>query len=231
VTPPPPWQPIPAPDHSFREEILPHSQPETPLAQLQTTPSSPVARYVGEKADLHLTTAFFQGVEESYKSPLSLLWIKQSHFPQLLLPIRLVFQTPHHFLCSSPDTLQGLNDCLVTKSLRPSTFFGGSGSNIGVWLDEVNVGLSHYPHPLLFLTPEYPISSLGALGDKREIPPSALSRDNTLVSFVLCVSEMCLLKAGSWFSCSGLVPVLLLCAIRASSSRGCTCVHHMRLHR
>lgn len=98
-------------------------------------------------------------------------------------------------------------------------------------MDQVNVGLSHYPHPLLFLTPEYPISSLGALGDEREIPPSALSRDSTLVSFVLCVSEMCLLKAGSWVSCAGLVPVLLLCAIRASSSRGCTCVHHMRLHR
>ena len=37
-----PGQPDPAPDQSFREEIFPDIQPESPLAQLQAIPSSPI---------------------------------------------------------------------------------------------------------------------------------------------------------------------------------------------
>ena len=35
-----PGQPIPVPGHSFREETVPNIQPESPLAQLEATPSS-----------------------------------------------------------------------------------------------------------------------------------------------------------------------------------------------
>jgi len=49
-----PGQPIPAPAHSF-----PNIQPESPLAQLEAIPSSPIASYVGEEAEPHLTTASF----------------------------------------------------------------------------------------------------------------------------------------------------------------------------
>ena len=63
--------------------------------RLETIPSSPIASYMGEEADLHLTTASFQVVLESekvYPEPL-VLQNKQFQLPQLLL-IRLLFQTP-----------------------------------------------------------------------------------------------------------------------------------------
>ena len=65
-------------------------QPESPLAQLQVIPSSPIASYTGEEADSHLTTVSLQVVVESNKitpEP-TLLQTEQSQFFQLAL-IRL----------------------------------------------------------------------------------------------------------------------------------------------
>ena len=53
-------QPIPAPDYSFGEEIFPNIQPEPPLAQLKAIPSSAIASYAGEEANLNLVTASSQ---------------------------------------------------------------------------------------------------------------------------------------------------------------------------
>jgi len=63
VTPPPP---IPMPDSSLRK-AFPNIQLESPLAQLVAVPSSPIASYVREEADSHLTTASLQAVVESGK--------------------------------------------------------------------------------------------------------------------------------------------------------------------
>ena len=57
-----PGQPVPAPDHSVGEEEFPNIQPESPLVQLEAIPSHPIDSYVGEEADLHLTTVSFQAV-------------------------------------------------------------------------------------------------------------------------------------------------------------------------
>lgn len=51
VSPPLPVQPMPAPDGSFREEIVPNAQPEPSLAQLEATPCCPIASYAEEEAD------------------------------------------------------------------------------------------------------------------------------------------------------------------------------------
>jgi len=53
VIPPPPGQPIPVPDHFMGEEFFPNVQPESPLMQLEATPSSPIASYKGEEAKTH----------------------------------------------------------------------------------------------------------------------------------------------------------------------------------
>ena len=80
-----PGQPIPMPDHSFREEIFPNIQPEPPLAQLQAIPFRSISTYAGEEADSHFTS--FQRVLESNKvSPEPpRLRTEQSQLPQPLL--------------------------------------------------------------------------------------------------------------------------------------------------
>jgi len=72
--------------------MFPNIQLEPPLAQLKAIPSNPIASYMGEEANPHLVTTFFQIVAESYSiSPEPpLLQTKQIHFPQPLL-IALVF--------------------------------------------------------------------------------------------------------------------------------------------
>jgi len=45
---------------SLKEEFFPNIQPEPPLAQLEAIPSCPVASYMGEEANPHLTTTSFQ---------------------------------------------------------------------------------------------------------------------------------------------------------------------------
>ena len=62
-----PGQPIPVPDHSFRKAVFPNVQPESPLAQLEAIPSSPIASYMREEADPYLITASLQAVVESNK--------------------------------------------------------------------------------------------------------------------------------------------------------------------
>ena len=42
-----PGQPISGPKHYFREAIFPNVQPEYPLVQLEATPPSPIASYIG----------------------------------------------------------------------------------------------------------------------------------------------------------------------------------------
>ena len=51
-----PGQPIPVPDHSFREKKFHSIQTESPLVQLKAIISSLIASYVGEEAKPHLTT-------------------------------------------------------------------------------------------------------------------------------------------------------------------------------
>ena len=109
VTQPPPQQPIPLPDRSFRGWVLLNIQPESPLVQLEAVRSCHITSYLREEADPHLTTISFQEVVEGNKisSELTLLWTKQSQFPQPLL-IRLMLQFPHRLHCPSLNALQGL---------------------------------------------------------------------------------------------------------------------------
>ena len=94
------------PDLCLAEEIVCNIQPESPLAQLKAIPFSPVASYMAEEADSHLSLASFQVAVESDKvSPEHPLFqTKQSLFPQLL-PVRLELQTPHQLHCPSLDML------------------------------------------------------------------------------------------------------------------------------
>ena len=95
MTPPPLGQPIPEPDHPFREVVFPNVQPESFLAQLEAIPSSPIASHTREEADPQLTTTSLQVVIESNKvSPEPpLLQTEQSQLLQPLF-IRPVLQTP-----------------------------------------------------------------------------------------------------------------------------------------
>jgi len=64
-----PGQPVPMPDHSFSKDIFPNIQSEPPLTQLEAIASRPVASYLGEETNTHLTTASSQVVVESNKVP------------------------------------------------------------------------------------------------------------------------------------------------------------------
>ena len=44
-----PGQAIPVPDHSFGEVVFPKVQSESPLAQLEAIPSSPITSYINIK--------------------------------------------------------------------------------------------------------------------------------------------------------------------------------------
>ena len=44
--------------------FFPNIQPEHPLAQLEAIPSHPLASYMGEEANTHLTTTSLQAVVE-----------------------------------------------------------------------------------------------------------------------------------------------------------------------
>ena len=49
-------QPIPVPDHPFREVAFPNIQPEPSLAQFEAIPSSPITSHMREEANPQLTT-------------------------------------------------------------------------------------------------------------------------------------------------------------------------------
>ena len=86
------------PDRAFGE-VLPNVQPKYPQKQLEATPFSPIASYMGEEANSHLTTTSSQAIveiNEVFPEP-PLLQTEQSQLPQLLL-ISLVLQTHHSFV-------------------------------------------------------------------------------------------------------------------------------------
>jgi len=66
-----PGQPVPIPDHPSREEILPNIQHESPLAQLEAIPSSPIASCLGEEADSHFITTIKQIRGQNFNQVLS----------------------------------------------------------------------------------------------------------------------------------------------------------------
>ena len=45
---------------SLGEEVFPNVQPESPLVQPESVPSSPIASYMGEEANPHLTQPAFR---------------------------------------------------------------------------------------------------------------------------------------------------------------------------
>ncbi|KAK4817962.1 hypothetical protein QYF61_003482 [Mycteria americana] len=121
-----PGQPVPMLDNPFSEEKFPNIQSKPPLAQLEAISSHPIASYLGEETNTHLSTTSFQVVVESNKvSPQPpFLQAKQSQFPQPLL-IRLLLQTLHQLRCPSLDTLQHLNVSLVVGGPKLNTVFKG----------------------------------------------------------------------------------------------------------
>ena len=98
VTPQPPWtarsNALP-----FYQRNFPNIQPEPSLVQLEAIPSHSVTSYDGEEVGTHVSTTSFQGaVESDNVSPEPPhLQPGKSQFPQLL-PVRVVFQTPHSFV-------------------------------------------------------------------------------------------------------------------------------------
>jgi len=57
-----PGQPIPMLDHFLSKEIFPDVQSKPPLMQLAAIASRPIAGYLGEETNIHLTTTTFQEV-------------------------------------------------------------------------------------------------------------------------------------------------------------------------
>jgi len=55
------------PDHSFSKDIFNNIQSKPPLMQLEAIASRPIASYLGEETNTHLTTTSFQVVTESSK--------------------------------------------------------------------------------------------------------------------------------------------------------------------
>ncbi|KAK4820565.1 hypothetical protein QYF61_001628 [Mycteria americana] len=148
-----PGQPVPMLDNPFSEEKFPNIQSKPPLAQLETISSCPIACYLGEETDSHLSTTSFQVVVESNKvSPQPpFLQATQPKFLQPLL-IRLVLQTLHQLRCPSLDTLQHLNVPLVVRGPKLNTVFKGH---------------DHFPSPAghaIFDTSQDAIGFLGLLG-------------------------------------------------------------------
>ena len=57
---------MPVADHSLGK-VFPNIQHESPPAQLEAIPSCPIASYMGEEVDHHITTTSLQVVVESDK--------------------------------------------------------------------------------------------------------------------------------------------------------------------
>ncbi|KAK4811170.1 hypothetical protein QYF61_019801 [Mycteria americana] len=141
-----PGQPVPMLDNPFSEEKFPNIQSKPPLGQLEAISSCPIACYLGEETDPHLSTTSFQA--------------KQSQLPQPLL-IRLLLQTLHQLRCPSLDTLQHLNVPLVVGGPKPNTVFEVRPHQCRVQ------GHDHFPSPAghaIFDTSQDAIGFLGRLG-------------------------------------------------------------------
>ncbi|KAK4823681.1 hypothetical protein QYF61_005652 [Mycteria americana] len=157
-----PGQPVPMLDNPFSEVKFPNIQSKPPLVQLEAISSHPIACYLGEETDPHLSTTSFQVLVESNKvSPQPpFLQAKQSQFPQPLLR-RLVLQTLHQLRCPSLDTLQHLNVPLVVGGPKLNTVFEVRPHQCRVQ------GHDHIPSPAghaIFDTSQDAIGFLGHLG-------------------------------------------------------------------
>ncbi|KAK4824081.1 hypothetical protein QYF61_010592 [Mycteria americana] len=154
-----PGQPVPMLDNPFSEVKFPNIQSKPPLAQLEAISSCPMACYLGEETDPHLSTPSFQVVVESDKvSPQPpFLQAKQPQFPQLLL-IRLVLQTLHQLLCPSLDTLQPLNVPLVVGGPKVNTVFEVQPHQCRVQ------GHDHFPSPAGHTISDTSQDAIGFLG-------------------------------------------------------------------
>jgi len=85
---------FPVPHHSFWEEMFPNIQPEPPLAQLEVSPSCPIA-VTWEKRPTPISPSLLSG---SCREIQDLLWAFYSpNRTTQLLPMRLVLQIPHSF--------------------------------------------------------------------------------------------------------------------------------------
>ncbi|KAK4825193.1 hypothetical protein QYF61_025121 [Mycteria americana] len=147
------------------KEIFPNIQSKPPLAQLEAISSRPIAFYLGEETDPHLSTASFQAVVESDKvSPQPpFLQAKQPQVPQPLL-IRLVLQTLHQLRCPSLDTLQHLNVSLVVGGPKLNTVFEVRPHQCRVQ------GHDHFPSPAGHTIPDTSHDALGLLGHLGALP-------------------------------------------------------------
>ncbi|KAK4817034.1 hypothetical protein QYF61_026040 [Mycteria americana] len=157
-----PGQPLPMLDNPFSEEKFPNIQSKPPLAQLEAISSCPMACYLGEETDPHLSTTSFQVVVESDKvSPQPpFLQAKQPQLPQPLL-IRLLLQILHQLRCPSLDTLQHLNVPLVVGGPKLNTVFEVRPHQCRVQ------GHDHFSSPAghaIFDTSQDAIGFLGHLG-------------------------------------------------------------------
>ncbi|KAK4817647.1 LOW QUALITY PROTEIN: hypothetical protein QYF61_023237 [Mycteria americana] len=154
-----PGKPFPMLHNPFREEMVPHIQSKPSMAQLEAISSRPIACYLGEETNTHLSTPSFQAVEESHKvSPQPpFLQAKQPQVPQPLL-IRLVLQTLHQLRCPSLDTLQHLNVSLGVRGPKLNTAFE-------VWPHQCRVqGDHHFPSPAGHTIPHTSQDAIGFLG-------------------------------------------------------------------
>ncbi|KAK4827485.1 hypothetical protein QYF61_018785 [Mycteria americana] len=157
-----PGQPVPMLDNPLGEEKFPNIQSKPPPPQLEAISSCPMACYLGEETDPHLSTTSFQAVVESDEvSPQPpFLQAKQSQLPQPLL-IRLLLQTLHQLRCPSLDTLQYLNIPLVVGGPKLNTVFEVRPHQCRVQ------GHDHFPSPAghaIFDTSQDAIGFLGRLG-------------------------------------------------------------------
>ncbi|KAK4813860.1 hypothetical protein QYF61_001958 [Mycteria americana] len=134
------------------EEIFPNIQSKPPLAQLEVISSCPIACYLGEETDIHLTTTSFQVVVENDKvSPQPpFLQTEQQQFPQLLL-------TLHQLHCSL-DALQHLNVFLVVRGPKLNTVFEVRPHQCRVQGD------NHFPTPAGHTISDTSQDAIGLLG-------------------------------------------------------------------
>ncbi|GAB0205085.1 hypothetical protein GRJ2_002974100 [Grus japonensis] len=65
-------------DHSFDEDIFPNIQPKPPLMQLEAISSCPIASYLGEETNTHVTTTSFQALATIYPTLLD----SRQHHPE-----------------------------------------------------------------------------------------------------------------------------------------------------
>ncbi|KAK4826164.1 LOW QUALITY PROTEIN: hypothetical protein QYF61_005737 [Mycteria americana] len=151
-----PGQPVPRLDNPFSEEKFPNIQSKPPLVQLEAISSCPIACYLGEETDPHLSTTSFQVVVESNKVPPEppFLQAKQPQFPQPLF-MRL---TLHQLRCPSLDTLQHLNVFLAVRGPKLNTAFEVRPHQCRVQRD------NHFPTPAGHAISDTSQDAIGFLG-------------------------------------------------------------------